>query len=105
MRSIFQVVVMCLTLAVSPVLAQQPAQPAGKPLDLAKTAKIAKIAPATVTLSRSGAIKGAAIGFPIGAIAGVTIGAEACLGKPKWHCAVGAGLTYSAIGALIGWLH
>ena len=99
MRSIFRVFVVCLTLAASPVLAQQSPSPVGKPLDLAK------IPSATVSSSRSGAIKGAVIGFPIGAMVGVTIGAEACLGKPKWHCAVAGGLTWSAIGALIGWLH
>ena len=99
MKSICQIAILCLTLAVSPVLAQQQAQPVGRPLDLGRPVH------AHVSQSRSGAIKGAIIGFPIGVVAGVTFGAEACLHRAKWHCAVGGGLTYSALGALIGWLH
>jgi hypothetical protein len=89
MKSIAQVLVLCLTIAAAPV----------QHVDLRKAAQ------APISHSRSGAIKGAIIGFPIGVLAGVTIGAEACMGKPKWHCAVGGGLTWSGIGALIGWLH
>ena len=99
MKSISQVAILCLTLAVSPAPAQQQAQPVGKPLDLGRAVH------AHVFHSQSGALKGAIIGFPIGVFAGVTLGAEACLHRPKWHCAVGGGLTYSALGALIGWLH
>ena len=91
MKSVAQILVLVLTIAASPV----------KPLNLRKAAQTA----APVSHSRSGAIKGATIGFPIGIVAGVTVGAEACLGRPKWHCAIGGGLTYSALGALIGWLH
>jgi hypothetical protein len=89
MGSSAQVLCLCLTLAASSVAPQKPAQTVQR----------------AVSHSRSGAIKGAIIGFPIGVFAGVTWGAEACLGQPKWHCAVRGGLTYSALGALIGWLH
>ena len=88
MKSVAQVLVLVLTIAATPV----------QHLDLRKAAQ------ARVSHSRSGAIKGAIIAFPIGVVAGVTFGAEACLGRPKWHCAVGGGLTYSALGAPIGWL-
>jgi hypothetical protein len=89
MGSSVQVLCLCLTLAASPAIPPKSAQ----------TVRHA------ASRSRSGAIKGAMIAFPIGAVAGVTFGAEACLGRPKWHCAVGAGLTYAGLGALIGWVH
>jgi hypothetical protein len=89
MGSSAQVLCLCLTLAASPAIPQKSVQTVQR----------------AASHSRSGAIKGAMIGFPIGVFAGVTFGAEACLGRPKWHCAVGGGLTYSALGALIGWLH
>ena len=49
--------------------------------------------------------KGALIGFGIGAALGATVGQEACLHSPRWHCAVGAGTMFAAIGAGIAWLH
>ena len=49
-------------------------------------------------------MNGMLLGLGIGAIAGVTIGAESCLHRPLWHCGVGASITYGAIGALIDWL-
>jgi len=52
MKSISQTAILCLTLAVSPALAQQQAQPVGKPLDLGGPVH------AHVSRSRSGAIKG-----------------------------------------------
>jgi len=52
MKSIFQTAILCLTLAVSPALAQQQAQPAGKPLDLGRPVH------AHVSHSQRGAIKG-----------------------------------------------
>jgi hypothetical protein len=88
MKSIAQVLVLCLTIAIPRVVLQKPAQSV-RPL---------------VSQSRSGAIKGAVIGFPIGVLAGLTIGAESCLGKPKWHCAVKGGVTIAGVGALIGLL-
>ena len=48
---------------------------------------------------------GAAIGFGVGALFGVTIGSEACLHAPQWTCAVSGGVTYAALGALIDWVH
>jgi hypothetical protein len=103
MTPVSRALVVCLTLAAAPVRAQEPAALARTPIkqqfDLREPVK------RQVSTSRSGAIKGAIIGFPIGAVAGVTIGAEACLREPQWHCAVKGGLVYSAIGALIGWLH
>ena len=48
---------------------------------------------------------GAAIGFAIGAVSGLTIGAEACADSAKWHCVGGGGLTLGALGALIDWAH
>lgn len=44
---------------------------------------------------------GAAYGFIFGALAGSTVGAEACLNEPLWHCAVGNGLVFAGIGAWI----
>ena len=49
-------------------------------------------------------MKGALIGFGIGALLGTTVGQEACLHSPRWHCAVGAGTMLGAIGAVIVWL-
>jgi hypothetical protein len=48
---------------------------------------------------------GAAIGFGVGALFGVSIGSEACLHAPKWQCAVSGGVSYAALGALIDWAH
>jgi hypothetical protein len=48
---------------------------------------------------------GAAIGFGIGVVAGMTIGAEACLDAPLIYCGIGGGLVYGGIGALIDHLH
>ena len=60
-----------------------------------------------LTIDRRGdsLLNGALIGVPIGVLAGVTIGAEACLDSEKWKCAVGGAVTYAALGALIDWLH
>ncbi len=48
---------------------------------------------------------GGVIGFGIGAALGVTLGAESCLNEARWHCAVKAGASIGAIGAVVGWLH
>jgi hypothetical protein len=48
--------------------------------------------------------KGALIGFGIGATLGMTVGQEACLNQPRWHCAK-VGLPFAVIGAAIAWLH
>jgi hypothetical protein len=60
-----------------------------------------------LTIERRGdsLLNGALIGLPIGVVAGVTIGAEACLDSQRWKCAVGGAVTYAALGALIDWLH
>jgi hypothetical protein len=48
---------------------------------------------------------GAAIGFVLGGLAGVTVGAEGCLDRARIHCFVGGGLAYGALGAFIDWRH
>lgn len=50
-------------------------------------------------------LNGFIIGAAIGAASAATIGAEACLDSPLWHCAVGGALGFGAFGALIDWLH
>jgi hypothetical protein len=47
---------------------------------------------------------GALIGFGAGAALGMTIGQEACLNEPRWHCAK-VGVPFAAVGAVIAWLH
>jgi hypothetical protein len=47
----------------------------------------------------------AVFGFALGALAGGTVGAEACLHEPLWHCAVGGGLWLGGIAALVDWRH
>ena len=47
---------------------------------------------------------GALIGFGVGAALGMTVGQEACLNEPRWHCAK-VGIPFAAIGALVAWLH
>jgi hypothetical protein len=42
---------------------------------------------------------GALLGFVIGGLAGVTVGAEGCLRRPMIECFAGGGLVYGAIGA------
>jgi hypothetical protein len=56
-----------------------------------------------LTIARDGdpLWNGFAIGLGVGAILGVSIGAEACLNAPKWQCAAKGGLTMGALGALI----
>jgi hypothetical protein len=58
-----------------------------------------------VAPSRDSILTGGLIGFGVGAVLGTTVGAEACLHEPRWHCAVKVGVPVAAIGALIGWLH
>jgi hypothetical protein len=48
---------------------------------------------------------GAGAGFLLGALLGPTVGAEACLNRPMWHCVVEAGVELGAIGALIDYEH
>ena len=48
--------------------------------------------------------KGAVIGFGVGAVLASTIGQEACLDSPRWHCAVGGGVLFGLIGGAIAWL-
>jgi hypothetical protein len=57
-----------------------------------------------VALSRRSILTGGLIGFGIGGALGMTVGQEACLHEPRWHC-LKVGLPFAAIGALIGWLH
>ena len=45
------------------------------------------------------------IGAGIGAVAGSTVAAEACLDTPLWHCTVGGAIGYGAVGAFVDWLH
>ena len=52
----------------------------------------------------SGVGTGALIGFGAGAVLGMTIGQEACLNEPRWHCAK-VGIPFAAVGALVAWLH
>jgi hypothetical protein len=46
---------------------------------------------------------GAAIGFVLGGLAGITVGAEGCLDRDKIYCFLGGGAFYGAVGALIDW--
>jgi hypothetical protein len=48
---------------------------------------------------------GAALGFALGGLAGVTVGAEACLRQPMWHCFVASGIEMGALGAYVDWRH
>ena len=48
---------------------------------------------------------GAAIGFVLGGLAGITVGAEGCLDRAKMYCFVDGGLAYGALGAFIDWSH
>jgi hypothetical protein len=59
----------------------------------------------TVAPSRTSIVIGGIAGFGIGAVLGTTVGAEACLHEPRWHCAVKVGVPLAAIGVFIGWLH
>ena len=59
----------------------------------------------TTTPSRNSMLVGGLVGFGIGAALGTTVGAEACLHEPRWHCAVKVGVPLAAIGVFIGWLH
>jgi hypothetical protein len=54
--------------------------------------------------TRHSAGKGALIGFGIGAVLGMTVGQEACLNEPRWHCAR-VGISGAMIGAAVAWLH
>ena len=59
----------------------------------------------SVAPSRNSIVIGGLAGFGIGAVLGTTVGAEACLHEPRWHCAVKVGVPLAAIGVFIGWLH
>lgn len=48
---------------------------------------------------------GAALGFLLGGLEGVSVGAEACLHRSMAHCFVAGGIVYGAIGAYIDWRH
>ena len=48
---------------------------------------------------------GAAIGYGVGALFGVTIGAEACLHGSTWRCVNAGGITYGILGAIIDYAH
>ena len=60
-------------------------------------------APASAAGTGRRVATGAAIGFGIGAVLGMTVGQEACLNEPRWHCAK-VGAPFAIIGAVIGWL-
>jgi hypothetical protein len=59
----------------------------------------------TTTPSRNSMLVGGLVGFGIGAALGTTVGAEACLQEPRWHCAFKVAVPIAALGALVGWLH
>ena len=59
---------------------------------------------ARVASTTSRTATGALIGFGAGAALGMTVGQEACLKEPRWHCAK-VGVPFAAVGALIAWLH
>ena len=48
---------------------------------------------------------GAAIGYGVGALFGLTIGAEACLHGSTWRCVNAGGITYGLLGAIIDFAH
>jgi hypothetical protein len=48
---------------------------------------------------------GAAIGYGVGALFGLTIGSEACLHSAIWRCVNAGGITYGLLGALIDFAH
>ncbi len=48
---------------------------------------------------------GFAIGYGVGALFGLTIGAEACLHQATWHCVNSGGIAYGLLGALIDFAH
>ena len=48
---------------------------------------------------------GAAIGYGVGALFGMTIGAEACLHESTWRCVNAGGIAYGLLGALIDFAH
>jgi len=48
---------------------------------------------------------GFAIGYGVGALFGLTIGAEGCLHGQSWRCMNGGGITYGLLGALIDFAH
>jgi hypothetical protein len=58
-----------------------------------------------VAPSRDSMVIGGLVGFGVGAVLGTTVGAEACLHEPRWHCMVKVGVPIATIGVLIGWLH
>ena len=60
-------------------------------------------APPAFARTRRAIAKGAVIGFGVGALLGSTVGQEACLHSPRWHCAVAAGTAFGVIGAAVAW--
>jgi hypothetical protein len=48
---------------------------------------------------------GALIGWGVGALIGLTIGAEGCLHRSEWHCVVEGGMSYALIGVVIDFAH
>ena len=48
---------------------------------------------------------GAAIGYGVGALFGLTIGSEACLHSAVWRCVNSGGIAYGLLGALIDYAH
>ena len=60
-----------------------------------------------LTIERAGDTvwDGAALGFLLGGLAGVSVGAEGCLHRPMWHCFVGNGVFMGALGAWIDHKH
>ena len=48
---------------------------------------------------------GAAIGYGVGALFGLTIGSEACLHAAVWRCVNSGGIAYGLLGALIDYAH
>jgi hypothetical protein len=94
----------CLGFAQEPAPTRALTIPASPlPSSSAETVQIRKLS-SQFAASRSGAVKGAMIGAGIGAVLASTIGQEACLNAPRWHCAAKGGVTLGALGALIGWL-
>ena len=48
---------------------------------------------------------GAGLGFLLGGVAGVTLGAEGCLNRPKAPCFLANGFVFGAAGAYWDWRH
>jgi len=48
---------------------------------------------------------GAALGFLLGGVAGITVGAEGCLNRSKTPCFLANAVVFAALGAYVDWQH